>query len=126
MSLTTRFETEQGGRVLKAQLAGSLDTNTSPGFDAALAAQLNSGIEFLVLDMKDLDYISSAGIRSVFKAAKSIKQLGGSTGVANRRPQIVKVFDIIKALPDLNVFATTAEMDEYLTLMQNRVKDAQG
>ena len=124
MSLTSHFEEQQGGRVLKVRLVGSLDTNTSPAFDADISPRLKQGIEMLLLDMKDLEYISSAGLRSVFKASKAIKQLGGRMGVANRKPQIEKVFEIVKALPDLNIFRDTAEMDEYLTMMQERTKNA--
>lgn len=124
MSLTTHFEEQQGGRVLKVRLVGSLDTNTSPTLDTEISSHLKPGIEMLLLDMKELDYISSAGLRTVFKASKSIKQLGGRMGVANRQPQIEKVFEIVKALPDLNIFRDTAEMDEYLTAMQERTKNA--
>ena len=47
---------------------------------------------------------------------------GGKLAVANRQPQIVKVFDIVKALPDLTVFSSDAEMDAYLRAMQERVQ----
>jgi anti-anti-sigma factor len=69
-----------------------------------------------------LIYISSAGLRVVFKAAKALKLAGGKLAVANRQPQIVKVFDIVKALPDLTVFSSDAEMDDYLRAMQESVQ----
>jgi anti-sigma B factor antagonist len=74
----------------------------------------------LVLDMKRLDYISSAGLRVVFKAAKALRAVGGSVALANRQPHIVKVFEIVKALPDLQVFKNDQEMDEYLKAMQQK------
>ena len=70
--------------------------------------------------MKHLDYISSAGLRVVFKAAKTLRALGGSVALANRQPQIVKVFEIVKALPDLRVFESDEEMDDYLKAMQDK------
>ena len=124
MSLTLRFEEQQSGKVLKVHLGGSLDTNTAPDFEEQLSPRLHLPLQMLVLDMQELEYISSAGLRSVFKASKSVKQLGGKMGVSNRQPQIVKVFEIVKALPDMNIFRTTEEMDEYLTDMQNRVTDS--
>lgn len=123
MSLTLRFEEQQSGKVLKVHLGGSLDTQTAPDLDSQLEPRLRAPLQMLVFDMQELEYISSAGLRSVFKASKSVKQLGGKLGVANRQPQIVKVFEIVKALPDLNIFRTTAEMDEYLTTMQRQVTD---
>lgn len=65
-----------------------------------------------VLDMKDLDYISSAGLRVIFKAAKQAKADGRRLATANRKPHIDKVFEILKALPDMAVFANDDELDE--------------
>ena len=120
MSLRTTFAEEQGGRVLRVSLDGSLDGNTAPQLDADLSARIRSGLSLLVLDMKGLDYISSAGLRVVFKTSKSLRSLGGKVALANRQPQIVNVFEIVKALPGLTVFENDAEMDDYLSAMQDR------
>lgn len=120
MSLSTTFADEQGGRVLRASLDGSLDGITAPQLETDLSARIRSGISLLVLDMKRLNYISSAGLRVVFKTAKSMRSIGGQLALANRQPQIVRVFEIVKALPDVTIFQSDAEMDEYLNAMQHR------
>ena len=122
MSLNTTFAEEQGGRVLRASLDGSLDGGTAPNLDADLTSRIRSGIDLLILDMKRLNYISSAGLRIVFKAAKAMRSMGGSLALANRQPQIIKVFEIVKALPDLRVFESDEEMDSYLTAMQDKAR----
>jgi anti-anti-sigma factor len=122
MTLTTAVTEEQGGRVARVALSGSLDSNTAPELDAELDRRIRPGLGMLVLDMKGLSYISSAGLRVVFKAAKALRSSGGKLAIANRQPQIVKVFDIVKALPDLTVFSSDAEMDDYLRAMQERVQ----
>ena len=76
----------------------------------------------IVLDMRNLDYISSAGLRVIFKAAKAMKGAGRSLAVANRQPQIEKVFEILHALPDMAVFTNDEELDEYLDAMQAKVR----
>ena len=119
MSLRTTFTEERNGRVLRVSLDGSLDGATAPQLEADLAARVRSGLSLVVLDMKNLSYISSAGLRVVFKTSKSLRSLGGKLALANRQPQIVKVFEIVKALPDLTVFKDDAEMDDYLTAMQD-------
>ena len=48
---------------------------------------------------------------------------GGKFLLVNLQPQIKKVFEIIKALDGMNVFKDQEEMDDYLTAMQNKVKD---
>jgi len=120
MSLRTAFAEERGGEVLRASLHGSLDGATAPTLDAELTARIRAGLSLLVLDMKDLDYISSAGLRVVFKAAKTLRAAGGAVALANRQPQIVKVFEIVKALPDLQVFKNDEELDGYLKAMQDK------
>lgn len=71
--------------------------------------------------MKGLQYISSAGIRSIFKLAKRVKNNNGKIAAVNRQPQVSKVFDIVKALPDMEIFRDDAELDEYLNAMQKKV-----
>jgi anti-anti-sigma factor len=122
MSLSTSFVEERGGAVLRVSLDGSLDGITAPQLDADLTARIRSGVNLLVLDMKRLSYISSAGLRVVFKAAKALRPMGGSVALANRQPQIVKVFEIVKALPDMQVFKSDEELDEYLTSMQQKTR----
>jgi hypothetical protein len=39
----------------------------------------------------------------------------------NLQPQIKKVFDIINALPSMQIFASIEELDEYLDAMQKKV-----
>src|SRR5262245_30949277 len=120
MGLRTIFAEEQSGRVLRVSLDGSLDGNPAAQLDTDLSARIRSGISLLVLDMKGLNYISSAGLRVVFKTSKSLRSLGGKVALANRQPQIVNVFEIVKALPGLTVFENDAEMDDYLSAMQDR------
>ena len=123
MSLSTTFTEEQGGEVLRVSLDGSLDGTTAPKLDADLSARIRSGLSLLVLDMKRLSYISSAGLRVVFKTAKALRAVGGAVALANRQPHIIKVFDIVKALPDLRVFKDDEEMDDYLRAMQDKTRE---
>ncbi|MEM1403814.1 MAG: STAS domain-containing protein [Pseudomonadota bacterium] len=108
--------------MLRVAMKGALNTDTAPGFEEALSDAVQENWQLLVLDMKELDYISSAGLRVIFKAAKQQKGEGRSLAVANRQPQIEKVFEILQALPDMAVFANDAELDDYLDAMQAKVK----
>jgi anti-anti-sigma factor len=123
MELDMNVEIDEQRSVARICLAGALNTDTAPGFEARLKDVIDRGYSMTVLDMKDLDYISSAGLRVIFKAAKEVKGDGHRLAAANRKPHIEKVFEILKALPDMAVFADDQEMDEYLDSMQNQVKD---
>jgi len=122
MELRTDVHYDDTKSVARVALIGALNTDTAPGFEASLEDVVAKGYALTVLDMRDLDYISSAGLRVIFKAAKQVKSSGNRLAAANRKPHIEKVFEILKALPDMAVFANDAEMDEYLESMQAQVK----
>ncbi len=123
MDLTTTVNVDAERSVARVALAGALHTDTAPGFEKRLDQVLAEGHQLTVLDMKDLDYISSAGLRVIFKGAKQCSSEGRRLAAANRKPHIDKVFEILKALPDMAVFADDAELDEYLDAMQKQVKE---
>ena len=106
----------------RVAIGGRLDTHTYGELDQALAPLLaNASITSVVLDLAGLDYISSAGIRSVFKARKALSARGGKVLVVNPQPQIQKVFDMVKAVPLNEIFTSVAEADAYLDAMQRKV-----
>lgn len=109
-------------RQQRVALIGRVDTHTYQDLDQRLAPVLgNAAVDNLVLDLGGVDYISSAGVRSVFRARKALAARGGKVLVLNPQPQIKKVFDIVKAVPVTDVFRSTAELDAYLDKMQKKV-----
>ncbi len=59
-------------------LKGRLDTNTAAELDAAVKTNLE-GMDSLVLDMAELEYVSSAGLRVILSTHKVMSKLGGMT-----------------------------------------------
>jgi anti-anti-sigma factor len=123
MELHTDVTLDEDNALARVALVGALNTETAPGFEHSLQQVVAAGHKLIVLDMKDLDYISSAGLRVIFKGAKQCSAEGRRLAAANRKPHIDKVFEILKALPDMAVFADDAELDEYLDAMQKQVKE---
>lgn len=115
-------EANNGKRI---SIAGSLDSNTAPELQQSIDTEINDSVSATILDFKDLDFLSSAGLRVIFKAKKFMDNSGGKFLMVNLQPQIKKVFEIIKALDGMNVFKNQAEMDAYLTAMQDKVKDGE-
>jgi len=122
MSLNVRVEDKQGF-TKTVFLEGRLDTTTAPQFDSVLDGVLEMPIKVLVLDLAKLDYLSSAGIRSMFRAQKSMKARGGKSVLVNPQPAVNKVLEIVKAVDLKTVFASVKELDEYLDRMQNPSDD---
>jgi len=112
-------EKNNGKRI---SIAGSLDSNTAQQLQQSVDAEINNSIATVIFDFKDLDFLSSAGLRVIFKTKKTLDNSGGKFLLVNLQPQIKKVFEIIKALDGMNVFKDQDEMDSYLTAMQNKVK----
>ena len=114
----------RSGTTQRVALFGRLDTHSYPQLDAELAPMLDGSdppVMSLVLDLAGLNYISSAGIRSIFKARKALTARNGKLLVVNPQPQIQKVFDVVKAVPMSDIFTSVAEADAYLDMVQRKV-----
>jgi anti-anti-sigma factor len=104
-------------------LRGRLDTTTAPQLEAKLAQLLESPeVRALVFQLEGLDYVSSAGIRCFVRARKAMAERGGHVAIVNPQPAVKRVFEIVRALPPEQVFASEAEFDAYLDVMQRKVR----
>ena len=83
MTITKNIEGSKSTIVL----GGRLDTVTAPEFECSENA------EELVIDLKDLDYTSSAGLR-VFLKAQKIMIKKGSLKVVNVKEEVMEIFEI--------------------------------
>ena len=102
-------------------LEGRLDAVTAADLDRELDAALASPMKVLVFQLSKLEYISSAGLRSIFLAQKSMRARSGKVVVVDPQPPVQKVFDIVKAVDVNEVFKSVAELDAYLDTMQKQV-----
>lgn len=71
---------------------GRLDTMTAPELEAVLKAELD-GIETLIFDLEKLDYISSAGLRVLLSAQKTMNRQG-SMKILHANEIIMEVFEV--------------------------------
>lgn len=86
-------EKRQDG-VMILGLKGRLDSNTSDGFEKKLLGMVQSGEARLVLDFEELDYISSAGLRVLLKAAKELKRSNGRLFICSMKDYIREIFEM--------------------------------
>ena len=83
---------EQNGSNLKIALEGRLDTMTAPQLESELNPGLE-GIETLELNFEKLEYISSAGLRVLLSAQKTMNKQGKMT-IRNVCEDIMEIFEI--------------------------------
>ena len=86
------IEKKQNGSALEIALEGRLDTMTSPELENELKNAL-PGVESLTLDFSKLDYISSAGLRVLLSAHKTMSAKGGMK-VTHVNEVVQEVFEV--------------------------------
>ena len=74
------------------ELAGRLDTTTAPALDKTISDDIE-GTKSLVLDLKSLEYISSAGLRVLLGAQKKMQKIG-SMKLTNVCEEVMEVFEM--------------------------------
>lgn len=82
----------KNGVELNLAVEGRLDTTTAPKLEAELKQNI-SGVETLVLDFANLEYLSSAGLR-VLLAAQKVMNKQGEMIIRNVNETIAEIFEI--------------------------------
>lgn len=77
---------------LTLTIEGRLDTTTAPEFENTVSELLN-GVSELVLDMTNLEYVSSAGLRVILKAQKIMSNVG-KMKLVGVNESVMEVFEI--------------------------------
>ena len=77
---------------LTVEVSGRLDTLTAPEFESKVEPEL-AGVKELVIDLKDLEYISSAGLRVLMCFVKIMKEQG-EMKVINPSEVVMDVFSL--------------------------------
>ncbi len=86
------IEQKKDGKALDLALEGRLDTVTAPELEAVLKDAL-AGVEELTFDFEKLDYISSAGLRVLLAAQKTMNRQG-TMKVIHANEMIREIFDV--------------------------------
>jgi anti-anti-sigma factor len=121
MSLKVTSSVKRPG-VITVTPIGTIDGKTHTILEEKMNAVLADKPDVIIFDMEFLDYINSMGVRVLLKAKKEMQMNDGKVMYMNLQPQIKKVFDILNALPSLQVFANIQELDNYLDTMQKKMR----
>jgi anti-anti-sigma factor len=91
---------------------GTLDANSYTILETTVDLILKESPDVLIFDMEYLDYINSMGVRVLLKAKKALEKDNGKIIFMHLQRQIKKVFEILNAIPTLQVFSNIQEMDD--------------
>lgn len=75
-------------------LKGRLDTMTAPQLDDEVKGIDFDEVETVTLNLKDLEYISSSGLRVILALYKNLKNKGGNLKIVNVSNTIMELFSM--------------------------------
>ncbi|MDD5765525.1 MAG: STAS domain-containing protein [Candidatus Marinimicrobia bacterium] len=97
---------EQQSDVLIGRMTGRLDSVNANETSEILCSQVNSGAYRIVLDMTNVDYLSSAGIRVLLTLKKMIVKLNGDVKLAGVQPYPLSILKISGFLTIFSIYTT--------------------
>ena len=89
LSITSTLD----GDVNELKLAGRLDVKAAKEADATFT-QAASEAKNIVLDMTELDYIASAGLRTLKRLRSAVRQNGGTLTLRGVKDEVMEVFEM--------------------------------
>lgn len=97
---------EKAGDCYVVSVTGSLDATTAGEFEGQCDTLLSTDEQKVLLDMSKVDYISSAGLRSILVLAKSLKVKGGDLHFCGLLGEVADVFRMSGFTSMFQVFET--------------------
>ena len=86
------MEIKKNAEATVIEIVGRLDTTTAPALEKAINGDIGDA-KNLVLDLKNMQYISSAGLRVLLSAQKKMQKIG-SMKVVNVCEAVMEVFEM--------------------------------
>ena len=90
-------------------LSGKLDATTAKTFEDRILGVINSGTQRLVVDLSQLDYISSSGLRVFIIAAKRLQTVDGKIVLCSMKDHVRQVFDLAGFSSMLSIYGSRDE-----------------
>jgi anti-anti-sigma factor len=83
--------TQEFSRVAVMAVTGRVDSATAPELESKLRELVDSDKNQIVLDLKEVEYMSSAGLRAMVSTLKAVKRVNGDLRIASPSPRVEEV-----------------------------------
>jgi anti-sigma B factor antagonist len=90
-------------------LSGKLDATTARTFEEKIFGLISSGSQRLVVDLSQMDFISSAGLRAFFLAAKRLHGTDGKIVLCSMKDHVRQVFDLAGFSSIFSIYSSREE-----------------
>jgi len=91
------------------KVKGRVDSETTPEFDTELSNLLRDNRCKIVLNLQDVEFLSSAGLRAMVKALKGAQKSGGDVRLASVSQPIEVILRTVGMLQMFKMFSTNEE-----------------
>jgi anti-sigma B factor antagonist len=95
--------------IVIVKLLGNLDTNTAPDAESEINKKLEEGVQKMVINLEQTNYVSSAGLRIFLATAKKITASGGVLKLCGANDVVQEILDISGFSTILDVKKTEEE-----------------
>ncbi len=100
------------------KVGGYIDTTTSSELERSLDSLLKQGRFFIIVDLGNVDYISSAGWGIFISEIKSIRENGGDLKLVRMVPDVYEIFELLEFHHILDVYDTIDEAVNKFEMLQ--------
>lgn len=104
-----KIRKEREGELLILLPAGRLDSENSPSFEKTVEDAVEKGQKNIIVDMSEVNYMSSRGLRAFLTGAKCAQAAGGKLVACSSQEAVQKVFDMTGVATIMGVFGTLEE-----------------
>lgn len=86
--------TKEYKRVVVIEVSGRVDSSTADQFEQAVMSPIGEGKKNLVLDLSGVEFLSSAGLRTLVMARKEVQKSSGAVRLAQPSQRVRDTLDI--------------------------------
>ena len=89
-----RFDDSKLGGAPVIGVSGRIDATAAPLFESHCGQYLTEGHKILIIDLSDVDYLSSAGLRSLVTLSRKLRPVNGKMVIVGVHGTVKEIFDI--------------------------------
>jgi len=103
------IEIKKGEKAVVVSLKGRMDAVTAPELEKKVGGLINEGANCFIINLGDLVYMSSAGLRVILVLAKKLKPGNGKLLISDLTGVVKEVFDVSGFATILQIYETEDE-----------------
>jgi anti-anti-sigma factor len=101
-------QSDVNGDVAVVTASGRIDSETAPMLDAELV-KIAGVKNKIVIELKDVNYLSSAGLRAIVKSLQAVQKVGGGVRLASASEPVVTVLRTVGMMEMLKMYPSVAD-----------------